>query len=104
MQKTTVSPFEAGCDQAAWFCIQTHPKHEHIAASFLNKTLGIEVFNPQLKIRRATKRGPVWFTESVFPGYVFGRFNLKNQLVKVRYCCGVTRVVQFNSVYPSVPD
>jgi transcriptional antiterminator RfaH len=93
-----------GYNQSAWFCVQTHPKHEHIAARFLNEAVGIEAFNPQLRIRRGTKRGLVWFTESVFPGYIFGRFNLQTQLDSVRYCCGVTRVVQFNSVYPSVPD
>jgi transcription antitermination factor NusG len=64
----------------------------------------MEVFNPQMKIRRATRRGPVWFVESVFPAYIFVRFNLQTQLDMVRYASGVTKVVQFNSVYPSVPD
>lgn len=95
---------EEGCNQSYWFCVQTRPKHEHIAAGHLNKAGGIEVFNPQLRIRRATKRGSVWFTESAFPRYIFVRFNLHAQLDTVRYSSGVTQVVHFNSVYPSVPD
>ena len=90
--------------QISWFCIQTHPKHEHIAARFLQKVSGIEVFNPQMKIHRATTRGPVWFIESAYPGYIFGRFSLQSQLDTVRYSTAVTKVVQFNSVYPCVPD
>jgi transcription antitermination factor NusG len=90
--------------QFFWYCIQTQPKHEHIACACLKKGGGIEVFNPQLKIHRATTRGPVWFTESAFPGYIFARLNLQTQLDLVSHTAGVTRVVQFNSVYPSVPD
>ena len=88
----------------AWFCVQTHPKHEHIAGRFLTHLAAIDVLNPQIKIRRATTRGPVWFTESAFPGYIFAKFSLQEQLDIIRYSPGVTKVVQFNSVYPSVPD
>jgi transcriptional antiterminator RfaH len=88
----------------AWFCVQTHPKHEHIASRFLIKTLDVKVFNPQVRIRRATRRGPVWFIESAFPGYIFVHFNLQNELDSVRYSSGISKVVQFNSVYPCVPD
>lgn len=91
-------------EKDSWFCVQTHPKHEHIAARFLANIAGMAVFNPQIKIRRATTRGPVWFTESAFLGYIFVRFNLQSQLDVIRYSPGVTRVVQFNSVYPSIPD
>jgi len=95
---------EEGCNQSYWFCVQTRSKHEHIAAGCLAKAGRIEVFNPQMKFRRATRRGSVWFTESVFPRYIFARFNLQTGLDTVRYSPGITKVVQFNSVYPSVPD
>ena len=91
-------------DLTSWFCVQTHSKQEHIAAGFLGKVGRIEVFNPQMRIRRATTRGAVWFTESAYPGYIFARFHLPTQLDTVRYSSGVTKVVQFNGVYPSVPD
>ena len=86
-----------------WFCLRTHPKHEHIAAAGLSNR-GIQAFNPQLRIRRATKRGPVWFNESVFIGYIFARFDLQSQLDIVRYCGSVSEVVHFSSGYPSIPD
>jgi transcriptional antiterminator RfaH len=87
-----------------WFCVQTHPKHESIAGRSLVKVGGFEVFNPQMRIRRATKRGPVWFTESAFPGYIFARFNLQLHLDTVRYSPSVSKVVHFRTGYPSVPD
>jgi len=86
-----------------WFCLRTHPKHEHIAAAGLSSR-GIQAFNPQLRIRRATRRGPVWFNESVFIGYIFARFDLQTQLDSVRYCGSVSEVVHFNSGYPSIPE
>jgi transcriptional antiterminator RfaH len=92
------------CNQGSWFCVQTHPKHEHIAARCLVKAGKIKVFNPQMRIHRATKRGSVWFTESAFPGYIFAQFDLQTQLDMVRYSSGVSKVVQFNSIYPSIPD
>jgi transcriptional antiterminator RfaH len=91
-------------DQRFWFCVQTHPKHEHIAAGSLAKKGGFEVFNPQIRTRRATRRGPVWFIESAFPGYVFVRFSLRLHIDVVRYCSCVSKVVHFKSGYPSIPD
>ncbi|MBC8095061.1 MAG: hypothetical protein H7Y43_04545 [Akkermansiaceae bacterium] len=91
-------------NQRNWFCIQTHPKHEHLAANRLITAGGFEVFNPQMRIHRATKRGPVWFTESTFPGYIFARFNLQLDLNAVRYSSSVSKVIHFNSGYPSIPD
>lgn len=86
-----------------WFCLRSHPKHEHIAAAgLLNR--GVQAFNPRLNIRRATKRGPVWFSESVFIGYIFARFDLQKDLDTVRYSHAVSEVVHFNSGYPSIPD
>src|SRR5271163_1802212 len=79
----------------SWFCVQTHPKHEHIAAAGLAKMGGFEVFNPRIRVRRATRRGPVWFVESAFPGYVFVCFNLQHHIDTVRYCSSVSRVVHF---------
>lgn len=91
-------------NQKNWFCIQTHPKHEHLAANRLVALGGFEVFNPQMRIHRATKRGPVWFTESTFPGYIFVRFNLQLDLNAVRYSSSVSKVIHFNSGYPSIPE
>jgi transcriptional antiterminator RfaH len=102
--KTAELPPATLDNQRFWFCVQTHPKHEHIAAAGLWKDRGLEVFNPRLRIRRATKRGQVWFTESAFSGYIFARFNLQSHLYTVRYSPSVSKVVHFNSGYPSIPN
>lgn len=85
-----------------WFTIHTHPKHEHIAAANLATMLGIEVLNPRIVFTRPTRRGPATVTESVFPGYIFARFDLNLDLDGVRYTPGVATVVRFGVRYPTV--
>jgi transcriptional antiterminator RfaH len=101
---TPCSTTQRADDNRSWFCVQTHPKHEHIAAVGLARIGGFEVFNPRIRIRRATVRGPVWFVESAFPGYVFVRFNLNLHFDTIRYFSSVSRVVHFQSGYPSIPE
>lgn len=93
--------FPRGWDE--WFTIHTHPKHEHIAAANLSTMLGVETWNPRIVFTRGTRRGPATVTESVFPGYIFGRFNLAADLDAVRYTPGVATVVHFGSRYPTIP-
>lgn len=90
--------------KAAWFCIRSRPKHEHIAAAHLRQMPGVEVFNPQLRFVRATKRGNANVVESLFPNYLFARFVPHLALDKIRYTCGVTTVVSFGDRIPSIPD
>ena len=90
--------------QPAWFCVRTHPKHEHIASEHLVEMCGLEVFNPKIRLQRSTTRGLVWFTESSFPGYIFARFALGEDLDAVKHCPSVSNVVRFGSGYPIVPD
>src|SRR5215218_8199706 len=85
----------------SWFCVHSHPKHEHIAAGNL-RALGLEVWNPRIAFTRSTRRGPANVTESVFPGYLFTKFDLDVALDQVRYTNGVASVVHFGSRYPTV--
>src|SRR5258708_12312989 len=62
----------------AWFCLRAQPKREHIAAACLRQTCEVEVFCPRLRFRKLTSRGPVWFIEAMFPGYLFARFDYAN--------------------------
>src|SRR5260370_33331325 len=62
----------------AWFCLRAQPKREHIAAACLRQTCEVEVFCPRLRFRQLTSRGPVWFIEAMFPGYLFARFDYAN--------------------------
>jgi transcriptional antiterminator RfaH len=88
----------------AWFCVRSKTKHEHLAAAHLEKEGGVEVYLPRIRFRRATRRGPVWFTEALFPGYLFVRFDLAASLRMVSHAPGVRGVVHFGDRWPMVPD
>ena len=88
----------------AWFCLRSQPKHEHIAASHLRQMEEIEVFNPRVRFARATRQGPVWVTEALFPNYLFAKFDWKTSLARVRYAPGVSNVVHFGSKWPTLSD
>jgi transcriptional antiterminator RfaH len=88
----------------AWFCIRSQPKHEHIAAAHLRKEVGVEVYLPRIRFKRATRRGPVWFTEALFPSYFFARFQLAADLPSVCHARGVRGVVHFGHRWPMIPD
>jgi transcriptional antiterminator RfaH len=102
---TNVLPIRPDLGQSlAWFCIRSQPKHEHIAAAHLRKEVGIEVYMPRIRFKRATRRGPVWFTEALFPSYFFARFELAADLPSVCHARGVRGVVHFGHRWPIVPD
>ena len=90
--------------EAAWYCVRTQPKHEHIASAGLSRQLGLEVFHPRLRMERATRRGVVRVIEPVFPCYVFARCSLEEHLNQIRYVNGVSNVVHFGFRIPVVPD
>ncbi len=87
-----------------WYAVQTHAKSEHIAAAGLARSGEIEVYCPRLRFQRLTQRGKVWYTEALFPGYLFARFRVARHLRAVRYGTAVTRVLQFGDHYAVVPD
>jgi transcriptional antiterminator RfaH len=87
-----------------WFCLRAHPKHEHIAAGHLRLLEGVEVFNPRIRSRKWTKRGAVWVTDSLFPNYLFSRFDAEVMFEQVRFLPGVSTIVHFGNKTPTVPD
>jgi transcriptional antiterminator RfaH len=91
-------------DGASWFCIRTHPKHEHIAAAQLRQEPDIEVFLPRIRYRRSTRCGPAWVAEALFRDYLFARFDLAQALRRVRHARAVHGVVHFGGHWPSIPD
>jgi transcriptional antiterminator RfaH len=99
MNTADVSP--SGGD---WFCLQTLAKHEHIAAAALRQVAGVEVYLPRLRFRRATRRGPAWVTEALFPGYLFARFDPALLLRRVRSLPGVRGPVEFGGRLATAPD
>jgi transcriptional antiterminator RfaH len=88
----------------SWYCARTKPKHEHIAAANLRKRLSLEVFQPQLRTERVTRRGVLRVTEPLFPCYVFVRCVMAERLDDVRFTGGVSGIVHFGDRIPSVPD
>ncbi len=103
MGSSTNSVSPAG-SSLAWFCLRSQPKHEHIAAAHLRQYEHIEVFNPRIRYARSTRKGPMVVTESLFPNYLFARFNWKDCLNRVHYAPGIIGVVHFGSRWPTVPD
>ena len=101
LMESVLSP---DCGDLSWFCVRARPREEHIATASLRRLEGMDVLNPRIRFRRSTARGPVWVTESMFPGYVFARFNLRQSLDMVRYSFGVAGVVHFGLFWPIVPD
>jgi transcriptional antiterminator RfaH len=90
--------------EKAWYCLRSQPKHEHIAAAHLSNEEHIEVYLPRIRFKRSTKRGPVWFTEALFPNYLFARFELAADLRRLRHSRGVSGVVHFGEHWPFIPD
>ncbi len=90
--------------QALWYCVRTQTKREHIAAEHLRKIDGIDPFCPRIRYRKATRRGKVWWTESLFPGYILAKFKLSESERIVTYCQGVRGLVKFGSEIPSIPE
>lgn len=88
----------------AWYCARTKPKHEHIATANMRKHLGIEVFNPQLRMERSTRRGLVRVVEPLFPCYVFVHCVIQERLDEIRYTNGVSSIVHFADRIPPVSD
>ncbi|HKQ39516.1 MAG TPA: transcription termination/antitermination NusG family protein [Verrucomicrobiae bacterium] len=87
----------------AWFCLRSQPRHEHIAARQLAMMSDVEPFNPRIRFARPTRHGPVWITESLFPNYLFARFDWREALNKVHYAPGVSGIVHFGARWPIVP-
>jgi len=87
-----------------WFCIKSQPKNEHLAAAALRRHMSVECFSPRIRYRKNTRRGPVWFTEAMFPSYLFARFVYPEQHKQVQYAPGVSTIVRFGSQVAAIPD
>jgi transcriptional antiterminator RfaH len=88
----------------AWYCVRTQPKSEHIAAAHLRKLAGVEVYCPRLRFRKMTRRGPVWFAEALFPGYLFARFAPAESQQEVAGARGVSSLVRFGGDLAALPE
>lgn len=88
-----------------WYCIRTKPKSEYLAARHLQGFANLdEVFCPRIRFEKSTQRGKVWFVEALFPGYLFAKFSLTQELRAVNATTSVTGVLRFADHYPQISD
>ena len=95
---------QTGSADAAWYCLQAKPKHEHIAAAHLREVKGVTVFCPRVRFKRQTRTRVSWVTEALFPGYLFAQFELTRMHRVVRYTPGVRGIVRFANRYPTIEE
>jgi transcriptional antiterminator RfaH len=91
-------------DGPLWFCLRAEPKREHLAAISLRRQFGIECLSPRLRFRRLTQRGPVWFVEAMFPGYLFARFSYQTQHRAVESAHGIRDILRFGDRLATLPE
>ena len=89
-------------DPRIWHCVQTKPKSEHIARASLLQFGDVEVYCPRIRYQKTTRRGKVWFTEALFPGYLFARFEPESRLRAVAHANAVSRLLQFGGDYATL--
>lgn len=90
-------------DDFKWRCLRAKPKSEHLAARHLRKA-GYEAFCPRIRHQRKTVRGLVWFVEALFPGYLFCRFSVRENLRHVSSTAFVSQVMTFMHDAGAIPD
>jgi len=88
-----------------WYALHTHPLQEERAAENLI-AWGVETFAPKYKERRSNPftGKPVYVTRSLFPRYMFARFEAGRMLRKVWFTRGVCQVVGFGDGPVPVED
>ena len=101
---TQSSALLALLDEPVWFCLKAQPKREHLAAIALRRQFGIECFSPRLRFRKMTSRGPVWFVEAMFPGYLFAKFVYSEQHRAVEASHGIQGIVHFGDRLATLPE
>jgi len=82
-----------------WYVIQTKPKKEEEAKSYLS-TKGVEVFNPLLETFLLRNGRMNKELKPLFPNYIFGKFDLNQSYPLVRWAKGVKKVLGYGE-YPT---
>lgn len=83
-----------------WFVIQTKPKKEEDAKSYLSMK-GVEIFSPLMEnflIRNGSLSKEL---KPLFPGYIFVKFDLEKDYSLVRWGRGVKKVLGLGGNYPT---
>jgi transcriptional antiterminator RfaH len=86
-----------------WYVIQTKPKKEEEAKSYLS-VKGIEVFNPLMETFAQRNGRMNKELKPLFPNYIFGKFELERNYTLVKWARGVTRILGFGGVPAPVSE
>lgn len=84
------------CDNINWYALRTHLHQKDRADSNL-RARGIETLNPKIKERRINEfsGASTYFTKSLFPRYMFARFETSTTLQTISLIRGVHSIVRF---------
>jgi transcriptional antiterminator RfaH len=86
-----------------WYVIQTKPKKEEEADSYLS-TRGVEIFSPLVETFTARNAKLAKELKPLFPGYIFGKFDLEQNYPLVRWGRGVKKVLGFGGYPTSISE
>lgn len=86
-----------------WYVIQTKPKKEEEADSYLS-TRGVEIFSPLMETFTLRKGRMNKELKPLFPGYIFGKFDLEQNYPLVRWGRGVKKVLGFGGYPTSISE
>lgn len=95
---------ESDLAEEKWYCVRSRPKQEALAARFLRREAGLEVFCPMIRFRRSRRQHAMWVTEAMFPNYLFVRFDYRRNHRHVAASRGVVNIVGFGGIPSVVPD
>jgi len=82
-------------EELLWYCVKTKPKQEGVATRLLRGELGLEVFCPKIRFKRARSTGVAWVNEAMFPGYIFARFVYPELYRRIAATSGVAKTLSF---------
>ena len=91
-------------EEPRWYCVQLQPRREHVAMAHLRRLSEVEIYCPQIRLKKRGRDGVPWVTEALFPGYLFARFDFVRWHREVHYAHGVSHIVRFGQKYPSLPE
>jgi transcriptional antiterminator RfaH len=82
-------------EELLWYCVKAKPRQEGIATRLLRAELGLEVFCPKIRFKRARVTGVAWVSEAMFPGYLFVRFVYPELHRRIAATSGVAKTLSF---------
>lgn len=96
---------EKTIDVSRWYAVYTKPGEESRADQNLIGW-GVETFSPKIRKRKLNPftGKPLSVSASLFPRYIFARFDADRMLHKISYTRGVKSVVNFNHTPLAVED